>query len=402
MSLLSPDISQEPLNKENNIRLLLLGSHLDPSSREIVEINRILEEDLEWDWIEAKAEEEGTGRLLYWNLRYFPQSSLKALLERLKIRYLRNIAANARTYRTLEPFLEAVRQSEVRAALTKGARLALTVYPDMGLRSFGDVDCIVHPHDWPHLKTILKDLDFREAAVVPDRLDPSNPNLRWTYSPYFRKGDLLLEIQFTYLGLHFPFGSEEDFWETSQSIPLRKTELRILSPEYELCYLCLHAQQHSYQKLMWMADIAALLSRETLDWSKVSRICREEKIKASVFYGLHLVNVLWPKTVPAHILEGLSPTYLLRMGLRFLWPESQVSDRRATDAWPYYMPSVFSLWERKNPLLAIRTLASILFPPWDWISFVTGGSGRQHRILPYYFERMTRPFELVIRRWIGK
>ncbi len=390
------------MEKDRTTRLLVLCSRLDPSPQDLVEINKILEQDPEWDWIENQAEGEGTSPLLYWNLRYFPQGVSEGRLERLKIRFLRNEARNVRLYRRLEPFLDAVRSSGVRLALTKGARLAQTVYPDIGLRPFGDIDCFVHPHDWPALKTLLKEIGFLEAASSLVGFDPSDPRLHWTFSPYFRKNELLLEFHFNYLGLHFPFGSEEDFWASTRTLSVGGSDAEILSPEYELCYLCLHAQQHSFQKLMWLADIAALVSKEAPDWEKVSEICQREGIRSSVSGSLQLVDSLWRGSIPRSVLACFTPNPGVQRVFRFFWPDEDIAGRRVSISWPYYMSSLFSLWERKKPSLAVRTLFAILFPPRAWISHVSRAEGNARRSRFYYLQRIFRPLGLALKRIINR
>ncbi|HMA53244.1 MAG TPA: nucleotidyltransferase family protein, partial [Acidobacteriota bacterium] len=149
----------------------------------------------DWDRTLAKAGAEGVLPLLYWALRDDPGAVPSAVLETLRLAFLRNLARTSQVYRELERFLESVRRSGFRAALTKGGRLALDAYADTALRPFWDVDFIVHPADWPGLRRILDGLGFTEASNGggEDR-GGSNPGLEWTYSPYFRKGPLVLEF----------------------------------------------------------------------------------------------------------------------------------------------------------------------------------------------------------------
>jgi len=110
-----------------------------------------------------------------------------------------------------------------------------------------------------------------------------------------------------------------------------------------------------------------------------------------VFYGLHLANTLWPGAVPPGPLAELLPGPVERAGLRILWPEAAMAARRAAPAWPYYMPSLFSLWERKSPGLAVRTLRGILFPPRAWLAANCGLPPSSPRLYGRYLDRILRP-----------
>lgn len=355
----------------------------------------------DWDMALAKAGTEGVLPLLYWALRDDPGAVPAAVLESLRLAFLRNLARNSQVYRELELFLECVRRSGLRAALTKGGRLALDVYSDTALRPFWDVDFVVHPADWAGLREILANLGFAETSNgVPEDTGAPGPSLDWTFSPYFRKGSLVLEFHGHPLGLHFPGQGGDGFWSSAGRLQVRGTEAMVLPAENELCYLCVHAQQHSYGKLIWLADIARLAGRTGLDWSWVCRIAREERIKGPVSYGLHLAETLWPGSVPAQARQDLRPGPVESAGLRLFWPPGATAARSDAPAWPYYMPSLFSLWERRDPVLAARTLGRIFFPPKAWLASATGVSADSPRLYERYAERLLRPAVTTVRRML--
>lgn len=352
----------------------------------------------DWERALGKAEREGIQPLLYWSLRDDPGSVPGPVLERLRLAFLRNVARTTQVYRELELVLEAVRASGLRAALTKGGRLALDVYPDPALRPFWDVDFIVHPADWAGLKRIVAGLGFVEAGSAGATAAANGPALDWTYSPYFKRGSLFLEFHAHPLGLHFPNRAEDGFWSSASRLAVRGSEAMVLPAENELCYLCVHAQQHSYQRLIWLADIARLAGRPGLDWAWVCRIAREERIRGPVYYGLHLADKLWPGSIPEPPRAELRPGPVESAGLRLLWPEKATCDRGDAPDWPYYMPSILSLWERRDPGLAARTIGQIFFPPKAWLAAATGVAVDSPRLYGRYVERILRPATTAARR----
>jgi len=379
-------------------RLLVQCARPDFENRDMSEVMGLLDPAPDWAALLEMARKEGVLPLLYWNLRNRPDRMPPAVRGRLRAHYLRNLARNVQISKQAEPFFAAVRDSGLRVVLTKGLRLASTVYPDIGLRPFWDLDLVVRPGDWPAVKKILAGQGFEDAhtgAPGPDArcLEPG-----WAYSPYFRSGDLVLEFHFNAFGLHFPVSAAEEEGTTARPMPLRGTEVMVFSPEHELCYLCLHAQQHSYGKLIWLADIAGMAARNDLDWARISAICDTMKIRAPVYHGLFLANTLWPGTIPPGALAGLRPAYPSRAALGFFWPEAAVADRANVLAWPYDMPSLFSLWERKSAGLAARTLSAIFFPPKAWLARTCGLAENSPRLYYQYARRLSRPLGLTVRR----
>lgn len=385
------------MSEHSLARLFVLCSRPGPGPGERAEALSLAASVRDWPDALDRADREGILPLLYWNLRDGPGAVPAGVLESLRFSYLRNLARNTQVYRDLELFLDRVRRAGLRAALTKGGRLALDIYPDVALRPFWDMDFIVHPADWPPLKGILAGLGFAEAASGAGTA-VSDAVLDWTYSPYFRRGSLFLEFHFGPLGLHLAGGPETDPWPATCRLRVRGTEAMVLPAEHELCYLAIHAQQHSYSRLIWLADIAEFAARPGLDWGGVIRLCRSEKVLGPVHHGLHLTNALWPGAVPPDALAALRPGPVERAGLRLLWSESATAARNGAPAWPYYMPSLFSLWERRSPALAARTLRAIFFPPRPWLAASSGVPAGSPRLIGRYAERLLRPAVTAVRR----
>jgi Uncharacterised nucleotidyltransferase len=383
-------------------RLLVGLSRIMPDAEALARIDVLIPGTVDWSELVKKAAREGVSPLIYRNLRPSGASVPAEALASLRTSYYANEVRNFRLIRRIAPLIGAVDAVGLRAVVTKGARLALTVYPDIGLRPFTDIDLVVDPRDWPGLEKVLAGLGYVPESHGRTRLDPGNRALDWTFAPYFRLGDLLVELHFAYLGLHVPFRSEEDFWASVGRVRIDGADARIMSPEYELCYLCLHAQQHSYARLMWLTDIAELGSRTEIDRDKVVRIARREGIGAVLRHGFELVNALWPGTIPKRVVSEFRMGPLESMLLPAFWPPGRTFRRAVRVPMPYYTPTFFSLLSRRKPLLAARTLLRILFPPMDWIA-------DSYNVVPWsakawlqYARRLGTPIARLLKRKEGE
>jgi hypothetical protein len=389
------------MNDQRNRRFIVLCARPRPAPGAASEAGRLAAAGLDWDALLESADLEGVLPLLYWNVQGLVPAVPAAVLDRLRLGFMRNAARNTRALRDLAPVVSAIRDAGVRAALTKGARLAPSAYPDIALRPFWDVDLLVKPSDWPVLEAVLRERGFVEAEGSAPGLPKAGREPGWTYSPYFRRGELVLEVHFTYLGLHLPFRSEGEFWASLRRIPIQGAEAEILSPEFELALLCIHAQQHSYQRLIWLVDIAEMASTGAVDWDVMTRLCKTESIFAPVYSGLHLAESLWPGTLPPGVLAGFRPGAAVRAALGMFWPEGSLRSGRALAAWPYYMPSLFALGERRSPALAVRTVAAIFFPPKAWLAAASGVAETSPRIYLQYAKRIFRPLRLAAGRIVS-
>jgi hypothetical protein len=369
-------------------RLMILCSRLNPNSRDLSEIENILESELDWKRLLKKAADERVGPLLYHNLKKFKNQIPESAMEGLKKAYYLNTARNNYKYKKLEPLLEAIHDSRLRVAVIKGARLAKTLYPDIGLRPFTDVDLVVHPSDWSQLEKVFEKLGFSGDEYVKQFLNNTKEELYWTFSPLYQKDRLMVELHFNYPGLGIPIRLDKDLWESSQNIEILDTEARSFSLEYELCILCLHAQQHAYNRLIWLTDIAELLSQERIDWERVIYLCQEEEICAPVYYGLKLVDCFWPGTVSKNILARFKLSPFERKFLRYFWPEERILSRELCFKFPWKTPTFFPLLSRKRIFLKSRILFNIFFPPRAWVSYYYHIPANSIKIFSHYLWRL--------------
>ena len=150
-------------------KLIILCSQLNPNAKDLSEIKSLLDEDISWNNLIKKATAEGVSPLLYRNLKKYKDKIPKDSLENLKAMYLRNIARNLYLYAKLKPFLKEINDLDLKACLSKGARLAITLYKDIGLRSFSDIDFFIHPADWPLFKKTGEKFGFQTEGYADQR-----------------------------------------------------------------------------------------------------------------------------------------------------------------------------------------------------------------------------------------
>jgi hypothetical protein len=353
----------------------------------------------DWNEFLEKASLEGVGPRTYSHLKQFSNIIPEDIFSILKGMYIQNAAHNICFSKGLEPLFTDTAGQNMPIAVIKGARLAKSVYSDSNNRPFVDIDLLVHPSALAGLKDKLNILGF--AQETSQALEPGQNSLLeqyWTYRPVYKKYRLLLELHTNFPGLHCPFISEKDLWNNLKTLNFIDAPVPVLSPEYELCLLCLHVQQHSYSRLIWLADIARLVQKENINWEKVIRICRKEGIEASVLWGLHLVGLLWPGTIPEHVLSRFHIGRMEKWFLRFLWPEEDVKSRRATVNYPMHIPTFLALIRRKKLFSALKILLKIYFPPKGWILYYYRIPPNSMKMFFHYTWRLYRPIFLVSRK----
>ena len=150
---------------------------------------------------------------------------------------------NARLERRIVQSLTLLRSAGVEPLLVKGWAIA-RLYPEHGLRPYGDIDLCVRPEQYA---TAVAALDAPEAEKAVVDLHEGLPQL------------------------HRP--SLDEVYERSQLVPLSDVDVRILGPEDHLRYMCVHMLQHGAHRALWLCDIAVVLESlpEDFDWEYLLR-----------------------------------------------------------------------------------------------------------------------------------
>jgi hypothetical protein len=92
----------------------------------------------------------------------------------------------------------------------------------------------------------------------------------------------------------------EDLFARQRRVALDGREVPGLSLEDEFVLNCIHGAKHFWERLMWVADIAAVVARHAeMDWPKAQRAARDVGAERMLHLGLQLAENLLQVRVPA-------------------------------------------------------------------------------------------------------
>ena len=263
----------------------------------------------------------GSGSLGWWRLRSTELATCEAALEFRQAYRFYTLQA-ARHEQHVVTAITLLRSAGVEPLLVKGWAIA-RLYPERGLRPYGDIDLCVHPEQHSVALEVLG-ADTVDVGAV----------------------DLHRGLQ----ELHRP--SLHDVYERSRIVPLGDVDVRILGPEDHLRYMCIHMLRHGAYRALWLCDIAVVLEslpkdfdweyllrgdRRRADWV-ASTVCLAHRLLGARLDGIpvavrarHLPrwlvsSVLSQWSIEEHYMDSpsmaysfLHPAQLLR-ALRLRWP----------------------------------------------------------------------------------
>jgi hypothetical protein len=163
---------------------------------------------------------------------------------------------------------------QLRVVPYKGPVLAQSVYHDVGLRSFSDLDFLISAADFDRAKQALAEIGYRPSAHFTRAVERL-----WLRKGYERSfdsvaGPNLVELQWALLPHFYAVDLHmEDLLGRAGRTVVGGCEVPCLSPEDSLLVLCVHAAKHVWTRLIWLADIAETLRSQsrtqTIDYSLV-------------------------------------------------------------------------------------------------------------------------------------
>lgn len=186
----------------------------------------------------------------------------------------------------------------MRALVLKGMHLALTVYGDIRLRSFGDIDLFVDRPDIPAAHDILIDAGYRlkEPSILPPTREMAR-FLRCTQD----KDYVLTHPDGTVVELHWDLMRPslgtimtfDEAWDSREAVDYDSASIPGLGRPHLFVYLAVHGTKHRWSRLEWLVSFAALAARLTeSDWRDVLRIAQHRRVLPIIALSLHLANSL--------------------------------------------------------------------------------------------------------------
>ena len=268
-----------------------------PSAEKITGLIR----SMDWPRLLQLAEDHGvTGqlaaRLLHLDQDLVPPATRQALVERQRVQIFTTLRMNAELVRLLERFEAA----EIGALVVKGPVLAVQAYGDSAMRSYGDLDLLVRQRDIRRA-TEMMIADGYKAAVPLRAIDAGKIPGQYLFSNPASKSLVELHNDFTlrYFPRRLPI---EEFFARQIRVRLDAHETPALCVEDELVLICIHGAKHFWERLMWIADVAALVSRQsTIDWERVTELTNAVGAKRMLHTGLRLAVDLLHTRLPNEI-----------------------------------------------------------------------------------------------------
>src|ERR1700736_1361186 len=262
-------------------------------------IRELLQVDLRWEYLLELAEEHSVVGVMAARLREadyaeVPASAREALQSRIRAQHLFALSMAADLFHILQEFSAA----GIETLLVKGPLISLLGYGDAAIRNYVDLDLLVRHKDILAATQRMEKLGFESdvplSTLQADKI-PGEYLFKW---PGTRR---IIELHTERTFRYYPLPMRvEDLFARQRRVALDGREVPGLSLEDEFVLNCIHGAKHFWERLMWVADIAAVVARHAeMDWPKAQQAARDVGAERMLHLGLQLAENLLQVRVPA-------------------------------------------------------------------------------------------------------
>src|SRR5712664_1280188 len=188
----------------------------------------------------------------------------------------------------------------IEVLVTKGPVLSVRCYGDPGMRQYGDIDLIVRDKDIQRSTEAMIALGYTPKVPVTAIQAKKSPG-----EYVFRKPNahVLIEFHTERTFRYHPRPLQiENLFQRRVFVTVDGRDVPALSLEDELILICVHGAKHFWERLMWIADVAALISPgHAPDWDRVVAVAREVGAERILRLGLRLASDVLGADLPVHL-----------------------------------------------------------------------------------------------------
>lgn len=280
------------------VELLLCCADISIATRRAERIRTLLRTDLDWASLLQTAGRHGVMPLLSRSLHTgSPEDVPQTILKELRHHSRTNAARNLFLTDELLKLLTLLEAHTIPALPYKGPLLTASIYGNLALRDFADLDLLVHERDYERAQHLLSTSGYRIMKAFENES---------TYVD--SSGRVAVDLHQRMTSREFPSPLQfEPIWERRHYTVLLGTKVPTLSPEDTLLMLAVQISKDAgsrHFQLAKLCDMAALLrAYPDLDLTGVLSQAKELGGERMVQFSLCLTHNLLGTPLPQEILS---------------------------------------------------------------------------------------------------
>jgi hypothetical protein len=293
------------LNPE--IEILLCCARKSLGSPQSARLTKILEGQVDWPLLFRLANDNGLLPLvcahLLPNFSVIPPETVTQYREANRRNALRTLFLTAELLRITE-FL---RKRQIPALSYKGPVLAQLAYGNPQLRQFDDLDIVVPQGAMPQVYEAMETLGYEARFARARFLRRRNDDIPGEYVFLHKINRAIVEFHTESTLRHFPRPPDVDeMFGRSTDVSLNGRAVSTFAQADMLLMLCVHGAKDFWSRLVWVADIAALVEGlAASEWQQLFAKAKKCDAQRMVRLGLLLASAIFESELSPFISEEI-------------------------------------------------------------------------------------------------
>jgi hypothetical protein len=294
---------------EEELLLCCARTRLEPPT--VARVCELLEGGVDWNRLIVLAREHGVTQLLYWHLRERVQNvAPTAFMQELQHDFRANVDRNLYLAGELLRLLPLFETARIPVIAFKGPVFTVSVYKNIALRTFTDLDILLRKRDFTRAMKVLASAGYtpwHSGSQVKDTLNLRQRGIERDFVNVAQK-HLIIDAHWDLLGPQDACKLDvADVFRHAGLTQLFSRTVSTLSPEDLLLYSCIHATKHQRAiYLRWICDIAEIIrALAPIDWEGLAERAQRAHGRKMLDVGLLAAADLLDAPVPGHVLHRI-------------------------------------------------------------------------------------------------
>jgi hypothetical protein len=263
----------------------------------------LLSRDLDWNYILYWINYHGLIPLFYWTIKEFQEQIDPDFFKVIHDEFKKNACRNLSLTQELLKIIQCFEAKTIPVLAFKGPVLAQTVYQNLGLRQFIDLDLLIPQHTVHEASKTLIQKGYQPQFEFKGWQENQYSQIRPEHNFYSSEKDLSIDLHWSLISSALSFHENPQvIWEDrnyQDRVKLGNQTILTLSPEALLLFLCVHGAKHDWSHLSWVCDIGELLNRyRDLDWQWIEQQVGHLGTQTMLELGLGLAYTYLDASLP--------------------------------------------------------------------------------------------------------
>jgi hypothetical protein len=371
---------------KNEDVFIITASRLSLSEKQLLLLKKLSKDIDNWEYLLQMAEIQKVATIMYYSLKKYELIEflpLQVILQ-LKNIFYATVKSNLRLLQLVTTIADICDEKIV---LLKGIDLVETLYPNIGVRSMGDIDILVETSNrsiiYDKINASLSDGKISAYSGLHMSWVKKNiESLKIRHLPPICLKNGVCEIH-GHIFEHARYSRLNDkIWQSI--IPYKQSRnIYRLNTNIMLLHLCVHFYHHadSVVLLRMLCDINELIIKyaDTLDWGEIRRFCKNPSLRNEINTALTYTTLYFNTKVPQDFILVEKVTEDSR-SLEALLTGIGITHKQRTSLDVFFTDLKLIKSVRDLVIYVYR----IIIPEKEWVEAKYSGSVTKAGIHPYF------------------